>query len=99
MDAPDLLTRVSNVCNYYRGASWQLAFDSGDGGFWSLRLTSPPEADHQPEATSHSTPFGLVMSFGAPADYPIFAMRCQSLEVVAESLEHWHASVLSRETQ
>lgn len=95
----DALTRCRNVCEFYRGGAWQLFFDSDDGGYWSLSLKSPPEADHEPEPQMTTTPFGMSIRMGPPPDYPIFSMRCQDLEVIAEALEHWHASVQMREAR
>lgn len=92
----DLLTRIKRVCEFYRGATWALAFDSSDGGFWSLKLLSPPEEGHQGEIHEH--PLGFMVRT-APPDYPIFAMRCQELEVIAEAIEAWHSKVVMRDVK
>lgn len=94
---PDLLTRIRNICEVYRGGKWSLFYDSDDGGFWSLQLKSPPEEHHDAEPRMLQTPMGFSINVGPPEDYPIFSMRCQELEVIAEAIEHWHASVQMRE--
>lgn len=86
-----LLTRIGNVCNYYRGARWYLHFDSKDGGDWSVQMeaASPPEEEQQADP--------VAMLFTRRGNEPVFAMRCSSLSVIAEALEAWHAHSLSRE--
>jgi hypothetical protein len=86
-----LLNRIFTVCMYYRGAHWQLNYDSADGGFWNLVLANPEKEEDEPE-TMRVGPFMMVK-----AHEPIFAIRCQGLEVVAEAVEHWHSSVLARD--
>lgn len=92
--ADALLDRISTVCNYYRGGSWTLQFDSEDGGYWGLQLRSPAEEGHEDPPP---VPTLLGMMSQTTPNYPIFAMRCQELTVIAEALEHWHSSVLSRD--
>jgi hypothetical protein len=92
MTEDGLLTRIATVCNYYRGAEWELLFTSSEGGFWSLKLTSPQAEDEQVEAVGPM----MRMIYGTTSSYPIFAIRCQELDVVAEALEHWHAGVLAK---
>lgn len=94
MTGIDLLERIRVVCDYYRGGTWTLQFESEDGGYWSLTLRSPAE-EGQEEKPPVPTIFGMMMS--GPPNYPIFAIRCTQLEVIAEALEHWHSSVLARD--
>lgn len=89
-----LLTRIANVSNYYRGAIWQLSFTSPNGGTWGYSLESGPPPE---EGAEELPPFMARIFYGPrgrPSDEPIFAMRCQILEVICESLENWHAKTL-----
>lgn len=88
-----LLTRIANVCNYYRGARWGLSFDSNEGGEWSMSIIS---ASSQEEGSGDPID-NLMAHLTEKRTNPVFAMRCSSLEVITVALEHWHAASLSKE--
>lgn len=83
-----LIDRIAAVSNVYRGGHYHLNYCSEEGGNWAYALEPNPQVDDD-------LPPALAQIFGqATQGAPIFAMRCQHLEVIAEALESWHAKTL-----
>lgn len=94
----DLYQRIRVVSDYYRGANWQLFYDSDQGGNWSYKLTTPPEPADEEAPGIEDDPLRFIQAVRGAAQTPdpVFGMRCAELGVIAEALEHWHATVLAR---
>lgn len=82
------IERVQNVASHYGDTiTWGLSYTSKEDS-WSVAFYSAePEEERSVEHT---------FLFGRNRSEPIFAMRCESFEVVVEALEHWHAGVLTK---
>lgn len=85
------LARIRRIAETYRGAEWALNYESAEAA-WSMRITPPAGEPDDQDGDTPGTTFRLFRSERAP----VFAMRCDELEVIAEALEHWHARVLMR---
>lgn len=82
----ECLRRIQTICSYHDLAEWRLQYTSEDNS-WGFTLTVPLE---EPQQEVEETPFGMSMMLKTH-HAPSFAMRCQSLVVLAEALEHWQA--------
>lgn len=96
MTADALVQRIRVVSDYYRGASWQLLYDSDEGGYWSYKLSPQPQDGDEEPSVSFNPLAAMIMQRVETTPTPIFGMRCAELSVIAEALEHWHATVLAR---
>lgn len=85
MDGDRLLERIATVCGEHEG-NWVLHFASESGGAWSMTLSGPPAEETEMRPTA--IPFIMKQI----EEEPIFAMKCQELEVIVVALEHWHAA-------
>lgn len=88
----ECLRRIQTICSYHDLATWMLQYSSDDDS-WGFTLTQPQE--HVEEDQVAETPFGIVRRY--TRSEPVFAMRCQSLIVLAEALEHWQAHILTKD--
>jgi hypothetical protein len=88
----ECLRRIQTIAAYHDLADWRLQYTSDDDS-WAFTLTLPIE-----EAEEHSQEVmpGLQLRMQMPSA-PVFAMRCQSLVVLAEALEHWQAHLLTKD--
>lgn len=91
-----LFARIATVSRYYRGANWQLFYDSDDNGNWSYKLTIPHVEPQEYDVENDPMAFINAVKQRVQAPDPVFGMRCAELSVIAEALEHWHATVLAR---
>jgi len=97
MSDDKLFRRIKIVSDYYRGAVYQMLYDSEDGGYWSYKLTVPPPPAEEVEEVQEFDPTQMINAIrGVRQPDPVFGMRCAELSVIAEALEHWHATVLAR---
>lgn len=83
------IERVQNVASHYGDTiTWGMSYSSKEDS-WSVAFYSAEQEELSADAQT-------VFFFGRNRSEPIFAMRCESFEVVVEALEHWHAGVLTK---
>lgn len=88
----ECLRRIQTVCSYHDLADWRLQYTSDDDA-WGFTLQLPNQEDSE---ETQEVMQGLHLRMQMPAP-PVFAMRCQSLVVLAEALEHWQAHLLTKD--